>query len=374
MWLSMGFKVMNSSIAWKKLARAGTSGGTTHFWAQISHAGRQQVTTVCLKGVAPSATAYKTLDPLNKVVAPRALETSEVKEIVGKFAHAAKVCKECGFTGVQIHGAHGYLISSFLNPLANQRSDAYGGTTKKRAAFLIEILDAVRKAVGPTFPIGVKMNSSDFQKGGFSLEDASEIAKMLDDMGVVDMLEISGGNYENPAMMGGGSFVKNITTGKSTVIREAYFIKMAARLSGVVSRMKLMVTGGFRTLSVMASAIESEAAAVVGIGRPLCGNPRCVHDLLAGDIQKLPAYENELELPFYLRWFPIFSFGRLFRFGCQQSWMYLSIFNIGEGKKVDESGSILSAFFWHRSHDDGQAARLKGLTCEGTILNKKSWL
>lgn len=357
----------------KRLAAAGTSEGRTHFWAQISHAGRQQNTLVCLQGVGPSAIAYGNRDPLNTVVAPRALKEHEIKEIVRKFVHAAKVCKDCGFTGVQIHGAHGYLVSSFLNPRANHREDAYGGSASKRAAFLFEIIDAIRRQVGSDFPIGVKMNSADFQKGGFSLEEACEVAQELDK--VVDLLEISGGNYENPAMMGGGKYMQKLTTGESTVVREAYFLEMAEHVAKVIKRTKLMVTGGFRSISIMGHAIRSSAAHVVGIGRPLCVQPQCVHRLLDGGITRLPDYENSLTLPFYARWATIFSIGRLFRFGAQQAYYYYNMAEIASGKDDDagdrKAKSLISAFFWHKTLGKSQAASLKGLNCVGTVLNKE---
>ena len=151
--------------------------------------------------VGPSAVPVRVTT--RKVYATRALSLSECKELVIKFGDAARVCKECGFTGVQLHAAHGYLLSSFLSPLANKRTDCYGsGSLEDRARLLVECVASVRDAVGDDFPVSVKLNSADFQRGGFSHEDAVAVAIMLDQAGV-DLLEISGGNYENPVLIMG---------------------------------------------------------------------------------------------------------------------------------------------------------------------------
>ena len=125
----------------------------------------------------------------------------EIVETINRFVSAAHICKDAGFTGVQIHAAHGYLLSCFLNPKANQRSDAWGGSLANRACLLLSIVSAVRETVGLRFPISVKLNSADFQKGGFSSEESQQVALMLEQIGV-DLLEISGGSYESPAMVG----------------------------------------------------------------------------------------------------------------------------------------------------------------------------
>jgi len=194
----------------RDLASAATSAGN-HCWVQIGHAGRQQDIQIEKHGVAPSAINYgggagygALLKPSYE---PRELSTDEVQVLPQRFADAALVCKEVGFTGVQLHSAHGYLLSSFLNPNANQRMDKYGGPLENRARLLIETIRAVRKAVGPAFPVSVKMNSSDFQKGGFTHDDAMEVAAMLDGEGI-DLLEISGGNYENPVLLTGENWIQ----------------------------------------------------------------------------------------------------------------------------------------------------------------------
>ena len=129
------------------------------------------------------------------IAPPRALEVDEIYDIIGRFAEVAKTAKDTGFTGVQIHSAHGYLSSQFLSPRANKRTDEWGGSLENRARFLLETYAAVRAAVGSDFPIAVKLNSADFQKGGFSKEESARVAGWLAERGL-DLLEISGGTYE----------------------------------------------------------------------------------------------------------------------------------------------------------------------------------
>ena len=183
--------------ALRRFANAALSKKGVHCWTQISHGGRQSSALVATKCPAPSAIRCNTNIPLPE---PYEMTIEEIEEAVGKYAYAAKVSKEVGFTGVQLHSAHGYLLSSFMNPLANQRSDRYGGSLENRARFLLECIRAVRQEVGPSFPVAVKLNSSDFQKKGFTHEEAVKVAKWLDEA-CLDLLEISGGNYENGAIL-----------------------------------------------------------------------------------------------------------------------------------------------------------------------------
>jgi 2,4-dienoyl-CoA reductase-like NADH-dependent reductase (Old Yellow Enzyme family) len=192
---------------------------------------------------------------------PRALEVAELMDIKSRFVYAAKVCQDTGFDGVQIHSAHGYLLSSFLNPLANNRpelfgkEDQYGGDLANRSRLLLEIIHAVRDAVGPTFPISVKLNSADFQEGGFSPEEAVQVSIMLEEQGGIDLLEISGGNYES------GIFeeaTQHEHEGKreSTVKREAYFLQYAIEIKKALKNTPVMVTGGWRVKKYMEQAIK----------------------------------------------------------------------------------------------------------------------
>ena len=216
----------------------------------------------------------------------------EIIDVIARFAHAAKVSREVGFTGVQIHSAHGYLLSEFLSPRVNQRTDEWGGSLENRARLLLETIKAVRAATGPDFAIAVKLNSADFQKGGFTNEECLKVVEWLNTAGI-DLLEISGGNYEQPKMAGldGLEPASDEKVRASTRAREAYFIDYAAAIAKV-AKMPLMVTGGFRSRAGMEEALAAGAAQVIGIGRPLCGDPLAVKRLLNGETQALPAYEK----------------------------------------------------------------------------------
>ena len=178
-------------------AAAGARAGN-HLWVQLNHPGRQCTRFQSDRPVAPSAVAL----PVRGFFArPRALEDAEIHGLIEAFARAAAIVRRNGFTGVQVHAAHGYLISQFLSPRTNRRSDAWGGSLENRARFLLEIVRAVRTAVGPGFPLAVKLNSADFQRGGLVPAEAVDVAGMLAGEGI-DLLEISGGTYQRIAFAG----------------------------------------------------------------------------------------------------------------------------------------------------------------------------
>jgi len=244
----------------------------THIWVQLNHPGKQSPKFLSTVPVAPSAIPLK--KPLNRVFnTPRALSEEEIIEIIERFAYAAKVCKENGFTGVQIHGAHGYLVSQFLSPTHNQRIDQWGGSIENRMRFVSEIYKAIRVEVGAHFPISIKLNSADFQKGGFSKEDSMTVVKHLSDLGM-DLIEISGGTYETPVMTG-----TNIKA--STKAREAYFLDYCEEVRKIV-KSPLMLTGGFRSSQGMNHALATGVCDMVGIARSVAINPDFSKELLSG--------------------------------------------------------------------------------------------
>jgi 2,4-dienoyl-CoA reductase-like NADH-dependent reductase (Old Yellow Enzyme family) len=263
-----------------------------HFWAQLSHSGRQTPKAVNPHPLSPSAVELGL--PPGLFGKPRAMSADEIAEVVGQFATAARVARSVGFTGVQIHAAHGYLISSFLSPKVNQRTDEWGGSLENRARLLMSIVAAVRKAVGPGFPIGVKLNSADFQKGGFGANESEEVALKLQATGV-DLLEISGGSYEAPAMIGdrgGGPGAEAAPKKASTIAREAYFLDFARTLRQHL-RMPIMLTGGLRTRAGMQAALD-EGVDVIGVARPVCIDLTSAARLLAGEIDALEMWEEKL--------------------------------------------------------------------------------
>lgn len=254
-------KELDNIAALKKWAAA-VEGSDTKLWLQLNHPGKQSPSFINKNPVAPSAIPFSGM--LKKVFnTPRALSVDEINEIIDRFGYSAKVAKECGFHGVQIHGAHGYLVSQFLSPRHNIREDQFGGSLENRARFVKEIYLKMRAEVGPQFPIGIKINSADFSKGGFTNEEAVETAKLLSGLGM-DLIEISGGSYEAPAMMGAQK--------ESTKKREAYFLEYTKEIKRVIS-CPLMVTGGFRTRDFMEESLESGALEIIGLARPLALEP-----------------------------------------------------------------------------------------------------
>ncbi|TAJ90380.1 NADH:flavin oxidoreductase/NADH oxidase family protein [Reyranella sp.] len=268
--------------ALRAYAKAGTANGT-ELWMQISHPGRQTPRRVCDHPVAPSAVPLAL--PASAFAPPRAMTAEEVADVPRRFAHTAAVALEAGFTGVQIHAAHGYLLSQFLTPLVNKREDRWGGDLAARAGLLLDVVRTVRATTAPGFCISVKLNSSDFQQGGFSNEECLQVVKWLGEASV-DLIEISGGNYEKPAMMGSGAK-------ESTVRREAYFLEYA-QLIKQAAPVPIMLTGGFRSKAAMEAALGEGACDVIGLGRPMCVDTDLPHRLLAGETNSAEAYEDQI--------------------------------------------------------------------------------
>jgi 2,4-dienoyl-CoA reductase-like NADH-dependent reductase (Old Yellow Enzyme family) len=247
----------------KRWADAAKSGGSPAI-VQLNHPGRQTLRSVSSVVVAPSAVRVNI--PGTPFPKPRALEVAEIEEIIERFATAAEISVRAGFDGIQLHGAHGYLISQFLSPLVNKRDDEWGGDPERRRKFVIELARATRAAVGPDKIVAIKLNSADFQRGGFTEEESLEVVRLLGEEGL-DFLEISGGTYEKPAMMGAASRKMS----ERSAAREAYFLDFASKAKNVTA-MPLMITGGLRSSNAMAEAIE-DGIDIVGVGRPVCLEP-----------------------------------------------------------------------------------------------------
>lgn len=270
-------------------AAAGRENGT-HIWMQINHPGRQAGT-----GTEKFVSASENTKP-GKEGLTRALDAAEIEDIIARFVHCAKVAQDTGFTGVQVHAAHGYLVSQFLSPLTNRREDAWGGTLESRARLLLQIVRGVRSAVGGAFPVSVKLNSADFQKGGFTEDESLQVIEWLEAEGI-DLLEISGGNYESQSMAGRDEALQLKAKQKtaSTIDREAYFLEFAAKIQPRV-KVPLMVTGGFRNRPVIESALASRELDVVGLARPLCYNPNYCNMMLSGETDQLWSPGEEFSL------------------------------------------------------------------------------
>ena len=311
------------------------------FWAQISHAGRQTQKLVNKNPKAPSA--IKLGLPGGQFGEPVALMIDEIHDIVQRFGVCAAAVKEAGFTGVQIHAAHGYLLSQFLSPRSNQRIDAYGGDLTNRARALLEVVASVRVAVGTDFPVAVKINSADFQKGGFAFEESLQVAQWLQEASI-DLIEISGGTYEQPKLLGiaGMEEEEKQNVAQSTMMREAYFVDFAIAMREKVS-VPLMVTGGFRQRTAMEQALESGAADLIGLGRPMCVMTDAPNQLIAG-LEELPRYENSLSLfPSWLAWLGNLKILKAVAGFAVQYWFYGQIDSMGRTGSSDPKLTVFEA-------------------------------
>lgn len=253
--------------AWASASKEG--GNQT--WVQINHPGRQSPRILSPTPVAPSEVGLKISGQFGK---PRALTGPQIEEIIDRFARTAEILVNAGFDGVQIHSAHGYLSSQFLSPLTNTRDDEWGGDPARRMRFLLEVVRRTRARIGTSAGLGVKLNSADFQRGGFTEEESMGVVEALSAESV-DLLEISGGTYERAAMMGAGG------QRESTRQREAYFLEYAERVRERAS-MPLMLTGGLRSRRAMDEALRTEAVDLIGLGRPACLEPDLAGRLLSG--------------------------------------------------------------------------------------------
>jgi 2,4-dienoyl-CoA reductase-like NADH-dependent reductase (Old Yellow Enzyme family) len=309
----------------RRWAEAGKSNGT-ECWVQISHAGRQTNKMTNLNPLAPSAVQLNKLGLFGK---PRSMSESDIQNVIAGFSKAATLAQEAGFTGVQIHAAHGYLLNQFLSAYTNRRTDPWGGNMQNRSRLLITVIREVRKKVGDDFPVAVKLNSSDFQKGGFTEEESLEVIKMLDQE-KIDLLEISGGTYEQVAFFLMNADRANVK--ESTKNREAYFIDFAKKIRSI-SKVPLLITGGFRTYQFCNEVIENGELDLVGMARPFITNCEQISRFLKGEVTSLDnvilrtgikQFEDTAEAGFYAK----------------------QLIRISQGKMVDLAmGSFWSSIF-----------------------------
>jgi len=243
-------------------AKAGKAGGAA-MWMQINHPGRQ--VQVQMPGVvwAPSAVGVELGKHTKRFGRPVAMTPAQIDATIQRFAVAAANAERAGFDGVEVHAAHGYLLSQFLSPLSNRRSDQWGGSLENRARLLLDVVRAIRSTVGSSFAVAVKLNSADFQRGGFDADDAQQVIAMLEPLGV-DLVELSGGNYESPAMSGRAADDR-------TQAREAYFLDLATELA-TSSPLPLMLTGGITRRETAEKALAN-GVSMVGMATALAVTP-----------------------------------------------------------------------------------------------------
>ncbi|KAI9823719.1 MAG: hypothetical protein M1832_002276 [Thelocarpon impressellum] len=241
--------------------------------AQVSHPGRQAQEATQPHPISASDVQL-TMPPASGMTfaKPRPATQEDIDGVVEGFAHAAEFLAKAGFDGIQLHGAHGYLLSQFLSPTTNQRTDKYGGSLANRSRLIMDVARAVRARVPADFVLGIKVNSVEFQDKGFAPAEARELCRALE-ANRFDFVELSGGTYETSAFAH-----KRDSTRK----REAFFLDFADAIAPELSRTKAYVTGGFKTAGAMAQALKSVDG--VGLGRPAAQEPRLPADILAGRV------------------------------------------------------------------------------------------
>lgn len=326
----------------KQWAQASTHAGN-QCWMQISHPGRQ-----CPKMInsTPMSPSNVRLNMLGNFGQPKAMTDADIEDVIQRFATTASIAQKAGFTGVQLHCAHGYLISQFLSPITNQRHDQWGGSLENRARLARRAVQAIRKAVGPKFPVAVKLNSADFQKGGFSLSDCVSVARWLSEDGI-DLLEISGGTYEQLSLMG----VEPTEVRESTRKREAYFIEYANAIK-TAAQVPLMITGGFRSRDVMEKAVADGEVDMIGIARPLCTQPNLGSLLVDQWVGAADSFENSLALGtgFWGHNSPLGLIKGINSFG-QVGFYYWQIIRLSQHLPPQTDLGVLRAFMRHIRND-----------------------
>ena len=339
---------------WRKWAKAckGGEGGKTLSIVQISHGGRQVPRSVnWWSSLAPSSVSLELAgipqsSLLSPFAPPRAATLEDIEDIINRFVIAAKISHEAGFDGIQVHSAHGYLLSTFLSPKVNKRVDAYGGNPENRSRLLCEIVQRIRKELPSSFVVSVKLNTADFQKGGFTEEESLLVSRRLAHLGV-DFIEYSGGTYECAAMMGKDQkmvdtlLIKNnngAAVRQSTRERESFFIDFVDKARVSLKEeppMMILLTGGWRSGKAMNDALTRGAVDLIGLARPLLVEPNFANRLLtpvtySGDsVQDVTALDYEITQPYH---FLPESLRQTLSQQLQASWHIVQIHRFGQGE------------------------------------------
>ncbi|KAL4957427.1 hypothetical protein BDW69DRAFT_156293 [Aspergillus filifer] len=340
---------------WRKYAEVSQAHGTPTL-VQVCHPGRQSMRFSGRKGLFASTLAPSAI-PLNMgdgfiqrwlgwfvFPPPREMTQKDIDAVTRQFVDTARLMSDAGFSGIELHGAHGYLIDQFLNPKSNTRTDAYGGSAAARAKFVLDIISQIRSAVPATFAIGIKFNSADYNSASF--EDTMTQIGLLAGAGI-DFLEISGGSYEDPKMFSldtstsqtenaqPGQPIERAGTEKKsarTAAREAFFLEFASAVRARYPTLPLMLTGGFRSRSGAQYALDQNACDLVGIGRPAAIDAYFPQKLLDDGVSE---EESRMDLkrvtvPFWAKWIPLAAIGA----GAESSYYTGQIQRIAKGLKT----------------------------------------
>jgi 2,4-dienoyl-CoA reductase-like NADH-dependent reductase (Old Yellow Enzyme family) len=260
----------------QEMLRALASRGTiekAHLWPQLGHAGALAHLPISLPR-GPSALDIEGLQCAG-------MSIDDIRDLPHMYAKTALHAKTAGFSGVLIHAGHGFLLSQFLSPLFNRRNDGYGGSIEARCRIVIEVINEVRRTVGPSFPIGIRINSTDKLEGGLTEVDALEAVRLLDQTSI-DLIDVSGGTYFPGA--------KASSDGSG---RGPYFLDFARRAKEV-TKVPLMATGGFKKRAQAVDAVASGAIDMVGLARAMVLNPRLAQVWLteAGGDPEFPKFDS----------------------------------------------------------------------------------
>lgn len=269
--------------AFKKMADVSKAHGSL-IVAQVSHPGRQVENRIQKNPISASDVQLEGNIMGMEFAKPRAATAEDIKRVIDGFAHAAEFLEKAGYDGIELHGAHGYLLAQFLSPTTNQRTDQYGGSLENRARFILEIAAEIHRRVSKSFIVGIKLNSVEFQDKGFEPEEAQKLCAMLEE-NKFDFVELSGGTYESLAFG---------HKRESTKKREAFFLEFAEKITPGLSKTKTYITGGLRTVGAMSDALKTVDG--IGLARPVTQEPELAKDMLSGKIQgamqQLPDQDN----------------------------------------------------------------------------------
>jgi len=314
----------------KKWSSAAKQNGAK-VWMQINHPGRQVYKKMGGKVYSPSDVSLNMGKLSDMFGDAKAMTEEQIYDVIQRFADTASQAEKAGFDGTEIHAAHGYLIAQFLSPLVNKRQDQWGGSIENRARLLIEVIKAVKAVTQPEFAIGVKLNSADFQRGGFDVDDALTVVKLLEPLNI-DLVELSGGSYEAPAMQG-------VTADGRTLKREAYFLEFAEKIAGETN-IPIMTTGGIRRLAV-AEEVLSNNVSLVGMATGLATAP---------DLPNIWQHNKDFEAPY-----PVINWkNKTLRGLAVMAYVKRQLRRVGDNKAVKVNASPLFTFI----QDQIRAAKL----------------
>ncbi|TVY73289.1 NADH-dependent flavin oxidoreductase nadA [Lachnellula suecica] len=253
--------------AFKEMGAAAKAHGSL-IVGQVSHPGRQVENRIQKNPVSASDVQLEGNVMGMEFAKPHAATSDEIARIIDGFAHAAEYLDKAGYDGIELHGAHGYLLAQFLSESTNKRTDKYGGSLENRLRLTLEIAEEVRKRVSKSFIVGMKVNSVEFQEKGFTPEEAKGLCQALENARF-DYVELSGGTYESLAFG---------HKRESTKQRESFFIEFAEEIVKPLTKTKTYVTGGLKTVGAMVKALDTVDG--VGLARPVCQEPHLPRDIL----------------------------------------------------------------------------------------------